>query len=103
MLLLNEGNQIIIRNINPKEEDKQSDEEKEEGNPSDKEKEKTSDNDKKDDENKTLMYFYYIGLPIIAIILVSIIVILIIKNCYKNKKTINDLPSSSLLNELSNI
>ena len=98
MLLLNEGNQIIIKNINPKEE---------EGNPTDKEKDKdeTSDDNKNDDENKILKYFYYIGLPIIAIILIAIIIILIIKNCRKNKNTIEDLPTplSSLLKELNNI
>ena len=95
MLLLNEGNQIIIRNINPKEEE----------NPNDKEKEETTDDDKKDDKNKILKYFYYIGLPIISIILIVIIGILIIKNCHKNKNIIEDIPpsSSSLLKELNNI
>ena len=91
MLLLNEGNEIIIRNINHKEEEKD--------NPSDKPEEQTTD-----DKNKKLKYFYYIGLPIIGVILIAIIIILIIKFCIKKKNIIEELPSasSSLLKELNN-
>lgn len=68
MLLLNEGNTIFIRNINPEEK-------------------KTPDN-KENNENKTLKYVLFIGIPIIVIIFIIIfivIAILIKRKCRKNK------------------
>ena len=72
MLLLNEGNQINIKNVLPDKRDIPTDE---------------GDNGK--NENKSLKLFYYIGIPIIVIVVGVIIVIIIIK-CKKKKLSLND-------------
>ena len=78
MLLLNEGNQINIKNVIPEKKEIPTDE--------------RSDGKKGDDEkneNKSLKYFYYIGIPIIVIVVGVIIVIIIIK-CKKKKLSLDD-------------
>ena len=86
MLLLNEGNEIFVRNIKPQEN-------------------KTSDNNDKDNndkDNNILEYVYYIGIPIIILLLVTIlIVIFIIKRKKKKINKIEDIPSQGLIQELN--
>ena len=72
MLLLNEGNQINIKNVLPDKRDIPTDE-----------------GDDGKNENKSLKLFYYIGIPIIVIVVGVIIVIIIIK-CKKKKLSLDD-------------
>lgn len=79
MLLLNQGNEINLKNIIPDKKEIPTDEERKD------------ESDRRDgrDDNKSLKYFLYIGIPIIVIVLGAIMVIIIIK-CKKKKLSLDD-------------
>ena len=79
ILLLNQGNEINLKNIIPEKKVIPTDEERKD------------ESDRRDgrDDNKSLKYFLYIGIPIIVIVLGAIMVIIIIK-CKKKKLSLDD-------------